>query len=67
MNRQIIFTRMRRLRPPGIEMNLQIRPKLYPPLALLAALPAPARHSRLEPLTAARPNELRRLVATMID
>jgi hypothetical protein len=48
-------------------MNTQIRPRLYPPLALLAALPAIARGGRQEPSPAHRTNDLRRLVATMVD
>ncbi len=48
-------------------MNLQIRPKLYPPLALLAAAPAPLRCETQEPLPAVSPKDLRRLVAAMID
>jgi hypothetical protein len=52
---------------PDFEMNIQTRPKLYPPLALLAAIPAPAGAARLAPPTAPRPADLRRLVAAMID
>ena len=48
-------------------MNTQIRPKLYPPLALLAALPIPARPARRKSPAPQRPEELRRLVAAMID
>jgi hypothetical protein len=48
-------------------MNLQTRPKLYPPLALLAALPAAARSGRHAPSPAHRADDLRRLVATMVD
>ncbi|HTU12714.1 MAG TPA: hypothetical protein VMG08_17630 [Allosphingosinicella sp.] len=43
------------------------RPKLYPPLALLAAASAPAREPRQMPLSADRGEALRRLVAAMID
>jgi hypothetical protein len=48
-------------------MNTQTRPKLHLPLALLAALPAPARSGRHEPSPAHRATDLRRLVATMVD
>jgi hypothetical protein len=48
-------------------MNLQTRPKLFPPLALLAALPASARNGRRQASPAPRATDLRRLVATMID
>jgi hypothetical protein len=48
-------------------MNTQIRPKLFPPLALLAALPAPARSGRRKPSPAPRADDLRRLVAAMVD
>ncbi|HYD11995.1 MAG TPA: hypothetical protein VEC11_04035 [Allosphingosinicella sp.] len=48
-------------------MNLQTRPKLYLPLALLAALPAPARHGDRKASPAQRPDDLRHLVAAMID
>jgi hypothetical protein len=47
-------------------MNTQIRPKLYPPLALLAALPAIARDARQTP-SPQYAEGLRRLVAAMID
>ena len=67
MNRNTIINRMRRLRPPGIEMNLHIRPKLYPPLALLAALPTPAPNGRDASSPAPRMDDIRRLVAAMID
>jgi hypothetical protein len=62
-----ILSNYRRLRPPGFEMNYQTRPKLFPPLALLAALPTPVRTARLDPPAAHRPQDLRRLVAAMID
>jgi len=58
---------MWRLRPPGIEMNLQIRPKLFLPLALLAAPNAPAPNGRRACAHAPRKEDLRRLVATMVD
>jgi hypothetical protein len=48
-------------------MKLQTRPKLFPPLALLAALPAPARYGRRQPSPAPRTDDLRRLVAAMVD
>jgi hypothetical protein len=48
-------------------MNYQTRPKLHLPLALLAALPAPARSFRCEPLPARSATELGRVVAAMID
>ncbi len=48
-------------------MNYQTRPKLFPPLALLAAVTGPARTARLDPPAAAHPADLRRLVAAMID
>jgi hypothetical protein len=48
-------------------MNLQTRPKLFPPLALLAALPAPARSWRRQPSPTHRAEDLRRLVAAMVD
>jgi len=48
-------------------MNIQTRPRLYPPLALLAARPTPARTTRLEPAALPLPQDLRRLVAAMID
>jgi len=47
-------------------MKYQTRPKLFPPLALLAALPASARTPRPDP-AARHSQDLRRLVATMID
>jgi hypothetical protein len=47
-------------------MNTQRRPKLYLPLALLAALPVPARNGRHAP-SAPRTDDLRRLVAAMVD
>jgi len=37
------------------------------PLALLAALPASARTGRHQPSPAHRPEDLRRLVAAMVD
>jgi hypothetical protein len=48
-------------------MNTKRRPKLHLPLALLAALPAAARSGRREPLPAPRADDLRRLVAAMVD
>jgi len=48
-------------------MKLNIRPKLYPPLALLAALPSPVRNGRQDQALPPRPGDLRRLVATMVD
>jgi len=48
-------------------MNLQTRPKLFPPLALLAALPAPALRRRDVATPMYPTDDLRRLVATMID
>jgi hypothetical protein len=48
-------------------MNLQTRPKLFLPLALLAALPVAARTGRHQPSPAPYPDDLRRLVAAMVD
>jgi hypothetical protein len=48
-------------------MNLQTRPKLFPPLALLAAPPAFARSERRVPSPALYAHDLRRLVAAMVD
>jgi hypothetical protein len=48
-------------------MHTQTRPKLFPPLALLAALPASARAPKLDHPAARHPEDLRRLVAAMID
>jgi len=48
-------------------MNLQIRPKLFLPLALLAAPPALARTGRQQSLSTHGLSDLRRLVAAMID
>lgn len=48
-------------------MKLKIRPKLFPPLALLAALPAPARYGRQDQSLPHRAEDLRGLVAAMID
>jgi hypothetical protein len=48
-------------------MNTRKRPKLHLPLALLAALPATARSGRREPSPTPRADDLRRLVAAMVD
>jgi hypothetical protein len=48
-------------------MILQKRPKLYPPLALLAALPAPRGKYGVAPAPTPYPTDLRRLVAAMVD
>jgi hypothetical protein len=48
-------------------MNTRKIPKLHLPLALLAALPAPARSGWLTPSPRPRADDLRRLVAAMVD